>query len=918
MQWQEFRSHIRHLPAKDAARIERAFVLGKTVHAGQKRKSGEPYFSHPVAVGHMLADMGADADTLIAALLHDSVEDTPLTLAEIDKLFDGSVATLIDGVTKLGAGDLKSSPKLNEQMESLRKIFTLMQQDVRIMVIKLVDRLHNMQTVEFLSPARQEGLARETLDVYVKIADRLCMQDLRDELEALCLAILEPEQYRKLSDLRAANEQRGLSAIEQMRSRIRGQDTILASRVQMHFEPKTWEQLTSQLLSGDAVATGRSMITVAFVCEDIDSCYRTLGTLHQLWKREVLSFQDFINAPQINGYQGLHTTVIAQDGTRVRCKIRTRDMQEYARKGIAMNCFDSQALGIAEYLPWTQRISPLTSDTEGSSNDFWESLRSDILGESIIIHGPGDATVQLPHDATVLDGAFYLLQDRALRAASIRMNGVDVPFGTKLTNAATLDVSLSDRTECSRDWLLMVHTGLAAAAIRSELAKLSESQKLETGREMLQRTFTERKRGFIEEYDEHGFETQLQTLGYRSLHDAYISIADGRVEPQEVYAALFEQQEKKSARTPQSLVRYTVNMDAIDVMDRINLTHRRYGPSLSDIRYHRTEGNEAAVTLRVRMRPSDLATFQQELAIAGAEHVSAIRQSIAVMGLISVIVFLWGMDPVIARSLLLTEYISATDLTVIRFFTFFAASSVTYGLHLLFSRIKAKPISPLKPSFVASAAALFLTAILSYIALTSISASQYILFIIAGLVLTGMIERVLEHRVDLRSLLACGFMTAAIGTAVALQSHTVLGLLAASGSALGFAMYSQLSRRYQETEARIHARYPAFVFWLSLLTLLLTITLVPAMRPLTDIGLPTMFLAVAFAFVFTFLPYALFFECMRKSDTEVLDRLLPFVSIITILGELVIGRMASGLVLLPLLAIFLWLYKPDWIGGRAE
>jgi drug/metabolite transporter (DMT)-like permease len=263
------------------------------------------------------------------------------------------------------------------------------------------------------------------------------------------------------------------------------------------------------------------------------------------------------------------------------------------------------------------------------------------------------------------------------------------------------------------------------------------------------------------------------------------------------------------------------------------------------------------------MRPADLAAFRQELTMAGAQHVSVIRQSIAIIGLISIIVLLWGLDPVIARTLLSTGKLAATDLTVIRFFTFFIASSVTYGLHMALSRIKAKPISPFKPSFIASAAALFLTAVLSYIALSDISATQYILFIIAGLVITGMIERILEHRVDLRSMLACVFMAAAIGTSVAIQGYTMLGLLAAAGGSLGFAMYSQLSRRYQETEARIHARYPAFVFWLSLLTLLLTITLVPAMRPLQNIGPVTISFAALFAFVFTFLPYALFFECMR-------------------------------------------------------
>ncbi len=319
MQWQEFRSHVRHLPTLQIARIEQAFELGKKVHAGQKRKSGEDYFSHPVAVAHMLADMHADADTLIAALLHDTVEDTPLTLDEIKVIFGEEVTVLIDGVTKLDAKEVAMSPKLDEQIESIRKIFTLMQKDVRIMVIKLVDRLHNIQTIQFLKPERQQTLAQETLEVYVKIADKLCMQDLRDELEALCLAVLQPELFPKLLELRGNNEQRGATIIKTIQTKVREHDRVLASHITFGFEPKIWDQIAAQLSAGGAVTTGLSFITIAIECDDIDGCYRALGALHQLWQREVLSFQDYINAPRLNGYQGLHTTIIAEDGTRVRC-----------------------------------------------------------------------------------------------------------------------------------------------------------------------------------------------------------------------------------------------------------------------------------------------------------------------------------------------------------------------------------------------------------------------------------------------------------------------------------------------------------------------------------------------------------------------------------------------------------------------
>ena len=206
MQWSEFRAHVRHLSSEDLDRVKTAFGRGEEAHSGQKRKSGEPYFTHCIAVANSLADMGADADTIIAALLHDAIEDTPLTLEMIEQEFDSSVPSLIDGVTKLDETELKENPTFEQETETLRKIFTYMQQDVRIMIIKLADRLHNMQTLKFLDPKRQQSLAEETRDVYVKIADRLSMRDFRDELEALCISILEPDLFGQLTELRRKNK----------------------------------------------------------------------------------------------------------------------------------------------------------------------------------------------------------------------------------------------------------------------------------------------------------------------------------------------------------------------------------------------------------------------------------------------------------------------------------------------------------------------------------------------------------------------------------------------------------------------------------------------------------------------------------------------------------------------------------------
>ncbi len=908
MQWQEFRSQIRHLSARDTTRVEHAFQLGKKMHEGQKRRSGEPYFSHPIAVAHMLSDLGADADTIIAALLHDTVEDTPLTLKEIEHAFSPDIAALIDGVTKLNSDDVSMSPKLDEQIETLRKIFTLMEQDVRIMVIKLVDRLHNMQTVEFLPAEKQQLLAKETLEIYVKIADKLCMQDLRDELESLCLSVLEPVPLRKLVDVRTQNEQLGTVLIQEMRSTIRHHDKLLTSRTDMHFENKTWGQLRDQMTKGSAVATGVASLTVAFVCEDIDSCYQVLGVLHQLWKREVLSFQDFINAPQLNGYRGLHTTIIAQDGTRVRCKIRTRMMQTYARKGISTVCFQGTSES-SEILPWTKRITSLTSDTEGSSNDFWETLKNDILGESITIHGPDDTTVQLPTGSTALDGAFYLFHENTLKTLSIKMNGAEVPFAQPITNAASIDITVSDRITCTRDWLRQVQTGFAAAKIRSTLAEQTRDHKLTIGREMLQMTFTERKKGFIEEFEETTMQTKIQSLGYASLDDIFIAIADGRLEPADIYSALFEKQVQRRQKTPTFIIRYEINMDDVDMMDRMNLLHRKHGPMLSDIRYQRAASGNASVSLSAHIAPQDLEKFQQELLLAGAKRLTSVRQSRTIAILIVTIITLWGLDPVFAHLLLEHTPITPVDLTLIRFATFFIASTATFVLHRSFSQIRAKGIGLWKPSLILSGASLFATAILSYVALQHLSAGQYILFIIAGLILMETVRRDTADRSFLRSLLSLLTLSGAITIMLATKESPNVGILAAIGSAIGFALYSQCSRHYLETEARIHARYPAFVLWLSIIALPFCIALLPLSSDIQTLGWSVILQSVLFAFVFTFLPYVLYFECMRKTNIDILNRLLPFVSVVAIVGDLTLNRSAIPLPAAACVGLFLLVYR---------
>ncbi len=895
MRWQELRSHIRHLPARDITRIGQAFELGKKMHEGQKRRSGEPYFNHPVAVAHMLLNLKADPDTIIAALLHDTVEDTTLTLAEIDRDFDGSVASLIDGVTKLSSKDVSMSPKLDEQIETLRKIFTLMQEDVRIMVIKLVDRLHNMQTVEFLPPERQKLLAKETYEVFVKIADKLCMQDMRDELESLCLAVLEPEIHSALLELRNNNEQRGMVFMDLIRTNLRTHDRILGSKIDLHFEPKTWDQMKDQLHVGGSVATGVSFLTIAFICEDTDACYRTLGALHQLWKREVSSFQDFINEPQLNGYQGLHTTIIAHDGTRVRCKIRTKDMHQYARQGVTTVCFTGTT-EISDILPWSKRLTSLTNDTAGSSDDFWENLKSDILGESIIIHGPDDSTVRLPRNATALDGAFFLFYDRALKMTSIKLNGVDVPFSSPLTNAASLDIRLGDTVTCSRDWLRQVETGFAAAKIRESLMKKSDSQKQQIGKVMLQETLSERKKGFIEEFDMHAFHTRIESLGYHSLEEIYISIADGRLEPVDVCHMFFEKPTKHEAMSSQtSTVKYTVNMDSVELMDRINLIHRSYGQHLEDIHYHRLDHSLTRVGLNVRMDGRTLHEFQQDLATAHVtrlqiRHHPRIRHLLAIV----ILVLLWGLDPIVAKMTLLSG-VTPSELTFVRAWVVFGFASLVL---LMTHRGKSLLRIPLHhPSLWMAGVSLFLMNLLTYAFLSEGSPLFYntLLRINAVIIILPLL---LQRRWMTMVLTAIGLSLGGIALASSAPFSLRDWILLIAIVAV-FNIYTRLTSHFQSV-ARIQARYIQLFAMITMISALTSLLLVPFGQLTVPATLSEALFPALYAIVFVALPYMIFHAITDDFGYITISPWLNALVLVTMVAQpLLLGDMYGFFVMIP-------------------
>lgn len=899
MQWNEFRSRIAHLSVRQQQRVHEAFELGKKMHDGQLRKSGEPYFNHPIAVANMLADMHADADTIIVALLHDTIEDTSLTVREIETAFGGNVGDLIEGLTKLCASDVAGKSNLNEQIETLRKMFTLMEKDVRIMVIKLVDRLHNMQTAEFLPQNSQRALAQETLDVYVKIADRLCMQDIRDELEGLALAILEPALFVKLSELRSKNELLGEEAITTMKRKIGEANPGAIMHFHVQFEPKTWDKRRAQLQIEETTVTGVAAITIVFVCEDIDACYRTLGLLHQIWKREVMSFQDFINTPAINGYRGLHTTILLEDGTRVRCKLRTDEMHAYAHKGIALECFKRKQSGMLELLPWAERISPLVQDTEGQSAEFWQSLQSDILGESIVIYGPADQPVIVPKNSTALDGAFHIFNEDALKIISISIEGKNAEFSLPLRHSASLNVTLSEIPTVSLKWLEYVKTGFAAAKIRSALAaSLSAAEKHDLGKILLQRAFHTKKRGFIEEFDADTLDKKMRDAGHLSLENAYVEIADGRADPEEIYRALFQSTGAPKAGKRNVAIFYSINMDDTEAMDRLNLIHRRYGQSLSEIRYRRSrEKNTSVVTVRAFLTAEEERMFIESLQRAGALHMRRVYRFTRILSSISILMLLilWGLDPVAAGILLNSWNISPVDLTVIRFWTLTAIS----GMLLMWTRFR-NPLAEARlslrnASLWISAVMLFCIAIATYAALQTTAPSHYtISMTAAGIILTSIVNR--RRWMILLVTWLC-FLSGIVTLISFTPDWPLEGVVLTLFAVAAFSLFSVVSERYKRGHY-VDVRAAQYFFVLSLSCALFTLLFLP-ISSLGAMSFPTLVRAALFSFFFAGLPYYIYYRLLSHKELDFVLRYSFLIILTTVIGQAAITGSVAWKAVIP-------------------
>lgn len=476
-----------HYSQEQVALLQKAVDYATEKHHGQTRKSGEPYITHPLQVAATLIDWGMDIDSIVAGVLHDTVEDTDATLEEIVELFGKDVAFLVDGVTKVSqarAGMKNLESYLPSTTDNLTKLLIAVGQDVRVIIIKLSDRLHNMQTLQFKSEKKQKKIARETLDVFAPLADRLNMGRLRVQLEELSFKYLMPEEYNQtvaLKDSRLKKSQRKLEAVR------RAVDSRLSDEKishQIDGRIKSTYSLYKKMKRLPNIDDIYDLIALRIIVDDIDVCYLVLNELHSMYEPMVGRIKDYISKPKPNGYQSLHTTVVTKNGQAVEFQIRTHEMHDYAERGLAASFHyneqkltDAYIKGRMTSLPtdlhWIKHLQSAASMIrEGKDYDV-DNLKVDLFGNRIFIYSPKGDIYDLPDGAFPLDFAYRVHSDLAAKSSGFLVNGKMEPFSYRLQHGDTVEILTNKRARPKPGWNDYVITGHARMKLKAQLKKNS-------------------------------------------------------------------------------------------------------------------------------------------------------------------------------------------------------------------------------------------------------------------------------------------------------------------------------------------------------------------------------------------------------------------------------------------------------------
>ncbi|HWR82802.1 MAG TPA: bifunctional (p)ppGpp synthetase/guanosine-3',5'-bis(diphosphate) 3'-pyrophosphohydrolase [Candidatus Deferrimicrobium sp.] len=540
----DFIIHVESFNANvDVALIRKAYEFSDQAHAGQKRQSGEPFIEHCLEVALILADQHMDSTTLVAGLIHDVVEDTPITVDTVREHFGAEVAELVDGVTKLGA--VQFSSREEQQAEYFRKMLLTMARDIRVILIKLADRLHNMRTLEPLPKDKQQRIAQETRDVYCPLAHRFGLNRIKVELEDLCLKHLEPEVYedlaRRITERKEEREAYIAEVVAPLKQELiqNGIQSEVSGRAK-HLD-SVLRKIRVRKVPFEEIY---DLFAIRVIVHTERECYHTLGIVHAMWKPVADRFHDYIANPKPNGYRSLHTTVFGPSNKMVEIQIRTQAMHHIAENGIAahwlykegrqqMSRSDRQMVWLRDVLEWQKDMM--------NPSDFLEYLKIDLYSEDIFVFTPNGKLVHLPKGSTPLDFAFQIHTQVGTHCAGARINARLQPLSTTLHTGDTVEIITNPNRVPSHDWLKIVKTSTARAKVRRWLKQAGFEQAVALGREIVERKLHEKRLKLPDEETLQGYAEQLNK---KSIEDLLAAIGSGSLSPAALIALTVPEHEK--------------------------------------------------------------------------------------------------------------------------------------------------------------------------------------------------------------------------------------------------------------------------------------------------------------------------------------------------------------------------------------
>jgi GTP pyrophosphokinase len=530
--------------------IERAYAFSADVHRGQTRRSGEPYLIHPLHVAGIIADMRLDVPSVATGLLHDTVEDTLTTLEQVGSMFGEEIASLVDGVTKIGQINFTSHEE--KQAENFRKMLLAMARDIRVILIKLADRTHNMRTLGHLAPARQIDIAQETVEIYAPLAHRLGIYWIKSELEDQALRYLHPEVYHQLKRSVAKKKTEREKYIKEVISLLEKKLSEAGLEAQVSGRPKhfysIYQKMQTQNLLYDQIY---DVVAFRVVVDTVGECYEGLGVVHAHWKPVPGRFKDYIALPKANGYQSLHTTVIGPYGERIEIQIRTRDMHRIAEYGVAAHwrykgqdplgpSDDQRFAWLRQLMEWQQQLD----DPE----EFLRSVKEDLFSEEVFVFTPKGDLLNFPVGATIVDFAYRIHSEVGHHCTGARVNGRIVPLRYQLQNGDTVEIVTTANQAPSKDWLKLARTSRAKQRIRGYLKVQQSARSVAMGREILERDLKRHQLDLAKLRTDGRLATLVTDFDQKDEDALLAAVGYGRVSANQILARLFPEAEIEKRR----------------------------------------------------------------------------------------------------------------------------------------------------------------------------------------------------------------------------------------------------------------------------------------------------------------------------------------------------------------------------------